>query len=130
MATKTCTRYPTMSGEPHLGYMTECEITATLEEVLDCLIDTCIGEGEIPSMVTLMDQNDEDIEVEVYTFTRPKSGGMSFISDYMTLTEHDKIDNILAKCGVEIEEDEAKKLIEAILKENLTSKQLKTVLDF
>jgi len=55
----------TIPGEPHLGYVNECELIADDEEVFELLWNTITMSGDIPSTIYgIDDYTDDEIEID------------------------------------------------------------------
>jgi hypothetical protein len=78
----SCQKYPTMPGEPHLGYVTECELIYDKEEAYELLADAIEDSGEVPMYVYGVDDySEEDIELDVLEFMDKDS--ISELSDWL-----------------------------------------------
>lgn len=125
MATRNCTTYDVMPGEPQLGKMTECSIYFTLDEVLEEISQRVTADGEIPSIVFLWDQNDEEIEVEVLDW-QDTGRTLALNSDFMTIAQYDAIDVLLEEYNEDDNADakELQKKVYDLLTEGLSKKEL------
>ena len=122
MATKSCTTYRSDNWNLPADYrVTECEISVTLEELLDDAAYIIADEGTIPSTITLKDQNDEDIEVEFMYKSKGK-----WVCDYLTDAEMEDLEeNIFLECS----HDEIVKHLTKIMHGNYTKKELRADID-
>ncbi len=119
MALRHTTRYRTMDGEPQLGYTYETDIYTTLDEVYTEIASRCISDGIMPTEIILFDQNEEEINIEVYKYINPTGDKEIFVSNFMTETVYIVIEVMV----IEEDEQEAKKIY-AVLTEDFTSRQL------